>query len=68
MKSFVQIITEELALSQVRPYMDRFVRDRYNDIFNNKYRIYLPYESIFGAKANPNKKIVNYLDSIGYNI
>ena len=72
--SFINYITEELGLSQIRSYMKDFNRERYDDIFQGEYRIYLPYEKtrkfahLYPDKAKVNKDIIEYLDSIGFEI
>jgi len=58
---------EAISLSKAKYYTRMYNKDKYNDWFNNKNRIYIPLKTIEN-KPIKNKKIENLLSKEGYDI
>lgn len=60
-------INEALRPSQYRRYVKGWDKSRYNKIFGDKYRIYLPLQKSTEG-IEPNKTVVDVLESLGYTV
>jgi hypothetical protein len=58
---------EALKPSQYRKYVKGWDKSKWAELFNNKYRIYLPLE-ISDNDIEPNKRVVDYLKKLGYSV
>lgn len=79
-KLLVNIVNEALTPSQYRPYMKKFNRERYSDIFKflgdkyehdrNYYRIYVPLEEVkqSGPISETETKVTKFLEVNGYKV
>jgi len=79
-KLLVNIVSEALTPSQYRPYMKKFNRERYSDIFKflgdkyehdrNYYRIYVPLEEVkqSGPISETETEVTKILEVNGYKV
>lgn len=79
-KLLVNIVSEALTPSQYRPYMKKFNRERYSDIFKslgdkyehdrNYYRIYLPLDESIksGPVSETEIEVTEFLEKNGYKV
>ena len=79
-KLLVNIVSEALTPSQYRPYMKKFNRERYSDIFKslgdkyehdrNYYRIYVPLEEVkqSGPISETETEVTKFLEVNGYKV
>ena len=63
-----EIINEALKPSEYRPYVKGWDKAKWNDIFDGKYRLYIPLIGSAGAgtEIDPNPKVADALASVGF--
>ena len=66
MSRLLNYLIEALPVSIARKYSKNWDKSRYDSIFGNKYRLYLPFEG--EIEIEPPKGIRDYLLSLGYTI
>ena len=79
-KLLVNIVSEALTPSQYRPYMKKFNRERYSDIFKslgdkyehdrNYHRIYIPLDETIksGPVSETEIEVTEFLEKNGYKV